>query len=989
MKLGADQLAILSKLSDQWLDLPEAQRSRWRDEAIRQYPELAIPIAAMADDSAESRVSPELNHTLADREDEAPEFAQGDNIGSYRLVREIGRGGMGVVWLADQDNDHITRTVALKLPLQHLAQRGLRTRFARERNILAALDHPGIAKMFDAGVSADGQPYMAMQYVSGVAITSHCDQRQLDVAARLQLFIELLDAVQYAHSNLIVHRDLKPGNILVTTEGRVMLLDFGIAKLLDAQATADPTSNGKSVTEFAGTALTLDYASPEQVADQVVSTRSDIYSLGVVLYELLVGRRPYHLRRASRAALEEAVLEQDIKSPSSRVDDVSATRYGGGRRALAKTLRGDLDAIVLKALGKTPESRYATAQSFADDLQRWLRKKPVSAQPDKLGYRTRRLLARRWPLILATTAMSLIVLTTAAVAVVQAIEARRASQAAQDETRKALAVTAFLKDLFKNNGADQADPAAARKRTAEQLLDDGARRIQQSLSDAPEQQIELMHLIFLMFREMRLSDRALEVAEQTALVAQKAYGATDPRTLAEVARLARTAYEFNETDVGARTLALVEPELTRMAASENIELRRAAAMVVDAQLATNIFFKVRESLRNGRQGEQIYATLPTAEFDYGRHHILGVAYFKNLLLKEAEKHFIESARLAAKFGNWPESHPAWYAQLLAMTGRYGDADAQFRTAHALERHHDAGTSRIDVWVLCFYARFLIDTARASDALALIETRGPDASVPMREALQLASLALRVKSEALVRLGRIEEGLAVSERGAQRTNAEWGELAALVVPAAKILALLELGRLDDAQGLLDGTVKILERLETDASTEGRLYWRYRVTFLVAQGHTAQARAVLERSRSILSPPGAGLAELAMVDWLDAAVEQQEGKHASAKDRLQLALAQIAKSPDRLWLREWEAKLQESLGVSLLALGDTAAAQHSLEQALELYKQVLDPKTSLHVGRVALRLANLHKQAGRVSLAKPLQAQSDAIRRKHPMFEQWIL
>jgi tetratricopeptide (TPR) repeat protein len=263
-------------------------------------------------------------------------------------------------------------------------------------------------------------------------------------------------------------------------------------------------------------------------------------------------------------------------------------------------------------------------------------------------------------------------------------------------------------------------------------------------------------------------------------------------------------------------------------------------------------------------------------------------------------------------------------------------------------------------------------------------------LPIREGLKFSAAALRQKGYALVRLGPVEDGLIAIESSEERGKVQWGEqAAATLLPNQRIVAMLELGNLDDAQHLLDRTSRLLEGEQSEASTASRPYWQYRVSLLTAQHKTLDARAVLESSRALLSPPGAGLAEVAMVDWLDAAVEQQEGKHTRAKDRLQLALAQIAKSPDRLWLREWEAKLQESLGVSLLALGDTAAAQHSLEQALELYKQVLDPKTSLHVGRVALRLANLHKQAGRASLAKPLQAQSDAIRRKHPMFERWLL
>ena len=516
MKLGPDQLTLLSRLTDEWLDLPEGHRSRWRDDAIRRHPELATAIVALADDSAPSRISPELHHTLADADDETPQFAPGESIGPYRLVREIGRGGMGVVWLAEQDTEHIKRTVALKLPLQHFAQRGRRNRFGRERDILAALDHPGIAKILDAGVAEDGQPYMAMQFVAGTLITTHCDQRQLGVRERLHLFIELLDAVQYAHSNLIVHRDIKPSNILVTGDDRGMLLDFGIAKLLDAQVATDSMATDKPLTEFAGVALTLDYASPEQVAGQAVSTRADIYSLGVVLYELLVGRRPYRLGRTSRAALEEAVLAQEISPPSSKVDEASAKRHGCHRRELTKTLRGDLDAVLLKALGKTPTSRYATAQSFADDLRRWLSGHPVAALAPARWYLTRSYLKRhRWAVAgVALTVAGLV--SGLGVALWQAGVAR-------DEARVAQATEAFFKRLFEANSVRQTDPARTRQMTVREALDLGAQRVMTQRDEAPEVRLRLLSTLADLYMEMLVMEPALKMRQEVAKLRQQLY----------------------------------------------------------------------------------------------------------------------------------------------------------------------------------------------------------------------------------------------------------------------------------------------------------------------------------------------------------------------------------------------------------------------------------------------------------------------------------
>jgi serine/threonine-protein kinase len=307
--IDAQALAQLARLTDEWMDLTAAQRPQWREAMMRRHPALARAIASFTDADHDSATLPPV--TLG-AEPGTDSHADGSRVGPFRLLREIGRGGMGTVWLAEQADGRMQRRVALKLPMIDVAPRAWLARYSRERDILATLDHPGIAKLFDAGVADGEQPYLAMQFVPGLTLTGHADAHGLDLPARLRLFIELLDAVQHAHSALVVHRDLKPSNILVNDDGRVVLLDFGIAKLLD---TAPPTPLEPGLTEMAGVALTLDYASPEQVAGRAIGTRSDTYSLGIVLYELLAGQRPYRLRRSSRAAMEEAVLEQDLLPP--------------------------------------------------------------------------------------------------------------------------------------------------------------------------------------------------------------------------------------------------------------------------------------------------------------------------------------------------------------------------------------------------------------------------------------------------------------------------------------------------------------------------------------------------------------------------------------------------------------------------------------------------------------------------------------------------
>ncbi|MHB8912251.1 MAG: serine/threonine-protein kinase, partial [Lysobacter sp.] len=344
----------------------------------------------------------------------------GSEVGPYRLERQLGEGGMGQVWLAARADGLYQRRVALKLLRPGLADPNLRLRFTRERQILARLAHPHIARLLDAGISGDHLPYLALEYVEGEPITDYCHHHRTPLPARLRMFQQICDAVSHAHANLIVHRDLKPSNILVTPGGEVWLLDFGIAKLLDSDApVVEQTRTGVR-------AFTLHYAAPEQIRGEPVTTMTDVYSLGVVLYELLTDTKPYRLKRASDAAWEEAILAVDPLRPSQSVlrrtegtdaNQADADARDGGEvdgpalRRHARQLAGDLDNIVLKALSKRPEQRYPSVEALAQDLQRHEAGRPVQARSQSVGYHARKYLRRhRWSLatgLLVATVLSL------------------------------------------------------------------------------------------------------------------------------------------------------------------------------------------------------------------------------------------------------------------------------------------------------------------------------------------------------------------------------------------------------------------------------------------------------------------------------------------------------------------------------------------------------------------------------------------------------
>jgi WD40 repeat protein/serine/threonine protein kinase len=334
--------------------------------------------------------------------------AVGRRIGAYQIVREIGRGGMGVVYLAVRADDEYQRQVAIKLVWPAEEGDDLLRRFRRERQILANLDHPNIARLLDGGTTEDGLPYVVMEYVSGVRITDYCDEHRLSVTERLKLFMTVCAAAAYAHQNLVIHRDLKPSNILVTEDGTVKLLDFGIAKLLKH---AEQNDTG-GITHSGPQVMTPDYASPEQVRGDVITTASDVYSLGVALYELLTGHRPYRFKNRTLSEFERAICEQEPERPSvivSRVEtdigpdgdprevrapeSVSLRRESGPEK-LRGRLAGDLDNIMLMALRKDPRHRYQSAEQFSADIRRHLQGEPVVARKDTLGYRAGKFVRR-------------------------------------------------------------------------------------------------------------------------------------------------------------------------------------------------------------------------------------------------------------------------------------------------------------------------------------------------------------------------------------------------------------------------------------------------------------------------------------------------------------------------------------------------------------------------------------------------------------------
>ena len=559
MQVDPETWPKLLALMDEWLELPAGDRARWLEGIESAKPDLFPTLAQLlqAPPAGFLETLPEI--------DAGPPaqawLAEGMPAGPYRLERELGRGGMGVVWLASRADGSLQREVALKFPLFYSPDVALANRFTRERDILARLEDARIARLYDAGVTAQGRPYLALEYVEGQPITAYCDRLRLDIAARLKLFLEVLRAVQYAHASLVIHRDLKPANILVTREGQARLLDFGIARLLDPDESARDNTSATRI-------LTPDYASPEQIAGHAVTTATDIYSLGVLLYELLTGRRP----RARGG---------EIRPSAAAIEASDAQARGGlSEKRLRSELRGDLDTIVAQATRLEPRERYGTADAFAQDIERHLGGRPLVSRPASAWDRTRKFV-RRNKLAVA-----------AAVAVVTALGAGggiawRQRQRADREAATARAVSEFLeKDLLAQASPEtQAGPGERpdpeiKIRTA---LDRAAARLPGRFKGQPAVEAAIRQTIGETYMELGLYAASEAQLTRALELRRHALGADHPDTLKTTQTLTDVLQRdgrFDAADALITTFLAAERRLGRGNSREAI-----AAMISQADLA--------------------------------------------------------------------------------------------------------------------------------------------------------------------------------------------------------------------------------------------------------------------------------------------------------------------------------------------------------------------------------------------------------------------
>jgi len=605
-------------------------------------------------------------------------------FGPYRVLRELGHGGMGTVYLAEREDGSVRRRVAIKVIRRGLDTDALRRRFLRERQILAGLEHAAIARLYEDGTTEDGLPYFVMEAIDGVDLLAWCDLRRLPTRRRVELFVRVCEAVHYAHQRLVVHRDLKPGNILVTADGGPRLLDFGLARLLDP--TSDPEAADLSA--LGVRFCTPEYASPEQLRGEPIATTSDVYSLGVILYELLTGHRPYRLRNRSLEEAQRVVGEVEPERPSTVVtrtvadgtdgtqgtitpETVSRARDGSPSR-LRRSLAGDLDNIVLKAMRKDPSRRYGSVEELLEDLRRHLDGLPVRARPDTPFYRARKLVGRHR---VEAGAAALVVLLVAA----YAVSVARERDLARHEAEKAQQVASFLGSLF-----SAADPnqSTGRKLTAEELLRRGGERVTEELAGQPELEATMLHTIGGVETQLGLYEQARPHLERALELRRRLLGE-----------------EHADTALSLRALGL---------------LLHLTAKYDEAQPLLERALTIQEALL-GRDDVEVARTLTNlgntlkAKGDYTASR---AAFERAIAILEGGRRDPYSPDLARAYNN--------YGVMLVRIHDWPGAAAAYRKALAIHEHNQGPDGALVAGTLQNLAAALKGLDDGAGALALLE-----------------------------------------------------------------------------------------------------------------------------------------------------------------------------------------------------------------------------------------------------------------------------
>lgn len=889
--------------------------------------------ALLESDQTKDRLSALIGREMQFVVDSAEGLGDPATCGPYRLMKLIGRGGMSEVWLAERTDGFLKRPVAVKLPYAGARTALLAERMFREKDILASLVHPGIARLYDAGVAQGGRPFLAIEFVEGVNLLAYCDERALPVRNRIQLFLQVLGAVQYAHSHLVVHRDLKPSNILVTNSGEVKLLDFGIAKLM-RQGEAFETE----LTELGGRALTLQYASPEQISGRPVTTASDVFSLGLILFELLSGERAFVPARDSPAALEEAILSAEPRRPSQRAENaVNAATRSTTPRKLQAQLRGDLDLIVLKALRKQPEDRYATVDALRWDIERYLAGEAVLAQPPRTGYRIKKFMLRH-KLPVAFAAATFVALGAGlSVALWQA-------RIARDEARTSAAVESFTEDIFRTNGLEQSDPVKARDTTARQLLDIGARKVAGSMNDALPAKVRMLSILGRLYRQLGLDDESVALERQRVDAAKKLSG---PRNIAVVPALTSLAGAMHSSRaIHEEEAVLLEAQSILDANGDFGSQDRALLMHFFAEYYSSS--DLPKALAYARDSVRLYRKWPPSGDLGDALYTLGVTSATMGNNEEAVGSLHEAIALSKRFGGDPNPDLALYytfaAQVENELSQYAAAEQDLRSA-VHDAHALVGDEGLDMLESeSRLGTFLVGTSRTREALVFLErakdaclkSKGPDDPFYTPQMLLQYGMALEA-------YGRPEDGLrdvvaAVANRRRNRPGTRY--LAQMIENQALVLA--ELGRYQEAERLVEEAAGIRAKVGFKIDIN---HMSARFKLYLLRGSAEEASGLIESFYGPVPDSTKITPKLLRNVEARAEVALARGDGKTAISMAQRLSGIIHSNHAETYLKTWLILGELAEGEARLMEHDASGALPLLRQATQGQAEMLDPASPL--------------------------------------------
>ncbi len=901
MKLNDEEFHRLSQLVEQALDLTEEERGAWLErtsggdrelERMLRFGMAAMKTTFLAPVSPERRAEA-LDNVRQENAAVELEAKAGDRVGPYQLTRLIGSGGMGTVWLSERADGILNRTVALKLPKSGLGRRHVEE-MHKERDILAALEHPNIARLYDAGVTDSGHPFLAMEYVDGSRLDTYIHDKNLSIPQRLALFLEVARTVAFAHRRLVVHRDLKPANILVDTEGRVRLLDFGIAKLLE-----DAPSPG-AITSPAQRAFTPEYASWEQLSGRRITVASDVYSLGVVLFELLVGQRPYTLQQITAFVLDPSRAAEEAPLASSKTSD----------KKLARALRGDLDTIIAKTTRWDPDQRYPTVEALADDLERHLRGEPVRARPDTRLYRFHRFVRRNRASVLAASLVLTAILGGAGAALWQARVARR-------EARRAEVVKSFIASIFTQAQPREGVGGAV---TAADLLNAATARLNDELSAEPLALAELGVLIGDSFSSLGEPSKGAPALSAALPHAERELGPRHPLTLHARVMLAESRNMSQDVEGAEHLLSALIPDL--LAA-----LPDTARDCVKALRSLSFVQAKRD------RADAAYTSLKQA-IDVGERY----------LGREDDDTILAVGLLANTYGR--------FAQRAEQLEKAKDAVARATSAWGNRRPHISLTAA-ERW----YAEALIANDRPVEAAALLvnvvrDQRALDVVQTVR--VWNANLTL---AQALAWSGRLEDAIPLMRELVEqeaRENANPGDNRRSV--------LNQLGRMLNAARFGREALELqLRAQEISRTLSASKRWEARLLSDRAWTHASLNQP--EEAEAALATLAA-LAEVSPVQEADALAARAYNARLQNRVEAALSFARQALSrvPDVAGVLRVRARAQTEVGLALLEGGHLQEAEVSLKAAWADFERAqISP--SMLSSDCALGLARIDVSAGR--------------------------